>query len=1594
MRQVIKIGVRGGKIVADKFKDGKQTHEYQSARKGAMESSLTPSAAEDDDEPTFALPDELTFGDELHTPAGDAVKVGTQGYEFKGSLWGTLGSIIASIAPGTTQGWKSWFTWKGNPKAAAPTPPALGSTAPDKAALAALLQAHGLGSIGTYVAAFINKGPLLTREGLGATFGMLHEAWLLVGITAAELGKVQKYLAADALRAADVAAGVPQAIATESLLAYWQNRVQAAIAAGECPADVKADYDALVAFQHADAHGIEEDGPAAAPAASGALTLTAIVPDPGHATFTQDLADVAPGKTFGQWSYLTNTPPTNTNPDLAAKVKAALGAKAHGYAMVWESEDGGTVVVKDNGGGDGDGNYYVLTAGAAPAAAPKASGWDAWKAKHPTAKAVYADQPGKAALVVMMNDGWQPSGGATKIEWQEPEELGPAWKPTLDAVGEGGDKHGVVAFAHVYDPETEEAAMAFATNTGIVLVKDADTLAPGSADVPHAAPAPEPPPTATAKPKKAAKAPKPYTGPTNPLPPHGAAAPALTALPGAHPLLMDPNGLDPTFTVYPGDDVSPDGKWLAPTAVDGKAIVPGYDFASGMKAAGCYGSGQKYADWASGNGPMHKWLLAQAKSNPDLYRLLTTPYKKYTKAALDTHGNLVIYNSAGNFWNNNELAGKGIFVVQANPMVPKFKAQYVKSNAKAGAVDVNVGHVPSLILHHFQSLEPDTYPVLRLVGPTESNALHTLTATMAAQVEGHGAGMGPYSAYYSPSGNLYLYWPQADKLVAFQGAVPKVEVSKEAKAAQKATKASKAPAAIPVATHEYASVYSPDAAEVATLADMPDAESTYFGTFQKTHPLAAPIIAKTYKAAGGYGKPYVYVSGDKSKAAFAHAGHVHVFDLTGTATPAEAPKAKAVPKAPGVEAGTKVAEHPDPGTGSQTEDVAALGYGDSTLALASALIHAAAPGSAKLKGLAAAVTYAKTLGQYSPHINVTTDGKYALWYSGFAGKNVYHVFALKDGVPAPATATTPAPTPPAMPVAKTVPKADVPKLPDGTAYGAPKVLSLAMQHITAHPEVQAHGGIVGGWSNATDWLATNPDVWAHLKGHVAGKTAGGNSGSFEHLLKQNGTFIGHTADGALVVGNYANYVKHGGGRMAVLPLATGAPVPKAEPKAKGAEAKQAEPTLAVPEKPESKVHKAIATKGAWGSDESIAHNANYHGLSEPDYRAKMAEWKAAAGASPEKYLRHVGRVWAAAKIAEDVGNVALTRQLQKEYQIRAAIASDALGGTTGADYFAKMDAAVISRTPDWNQQVETLRHSESARLNYESELLAYREEFLAAAEKNPPDTATMMEKAVRIIKRRDALGEAAKKGYVAEAGATSGEAAALAASTGTPPPLSVGLRQGMPGVNYGHTISHLPDTVARHANSGDQSALSKAASAQQSKWTAKERSVVKGYTGADYHSLNAVLRGVDSDNSAHLNANINAMTAALDKCATPHEMIVWRSVPAEVHKALKMSLQEFGEAVENGFGSHTTSTSMAASWGGGGAGIIEARIPAGYPATYVQGSVSSHSSEYELIVQRSARYRLVGVKKVNIGGTMREVLQVDIVPAEHPGTQEHAIASA
>ena len=323
-----------------------------------------------------------------------------------------------------------------------------------------------------------------------------------------------------------------------------------------------------------------------------------------------------------------------------------------------------------------------------------------------------------------------------------------------------------------------------------------------------------------------------------------------------------------------------------------------------------------------------------------------------------------------------------------------------------------------------------------------------------------------------------------------------------------------------------------------------------------------------------------------------------------------------------------------------------------------------------------------------------------------------------------------------------------------------------------------------------------------------------------------------------------------------------------------------------------------------------------------------------------------------------------------------------------------MDAAVISRTPDWNQQGETLRHSESARLNYESELLAYREEFLAAAEKNPPDTATMMEKAVRIIKRRDALGEAAKKGYVAEAGATSGEAAALAASTGTPPPLSVGLRQGMPGVNYGHTISHLPDTVARHANSGDQSALSKAASAQQSKWTAKERSVVKGYTGADYHSLNAVLRGVDSDNSAHLNANITAMTAALDKCATPHEMIVWRSVPAEVHKALKMSLQEFGEAVENGFGSHTTSTSMAASWGGGGAGIIEARIPAGYPATYVQGSVSSHSSEYELIVQRSARYRLVGVKKVNIGGTMREVLQVDIVPAEHPGTQEHAIASA
>lgn len=138
-------------------------------------------------------------------------------------------------------------------------------------------------------------------------------------------------------------------------------------------------------------------------------------------------------------------------------------------------------------------------------------------------------------------------------------------------------------------------------------------------------------------------------------------------------------------------------------------------------------------------------------------------------------------------------------------------------------------------------------------------------------------------------------------------------------------------------------------------------------------------------------------------------------------------------------------------------------------------------------------------------------------------------------------------------------------------------------------------------------------------------------------------------------------------------------------------------------------------------------------------------------------------------------------------------------------------------------------------------------------------------------------------------------------------------------------------------------------------YTSGEHAAIKSYTGGGYQEMNQKLRyGYVSGGATH----INQLTKWLDKSSMPEEVVVSRRVDAAYGTFLK-DVASHPNAVFTDLGFASTSLNSG-TWSGAVQMFI--RVPKGAKAAAVQ-HISSHSSEYEIIVQRGSRYKVVAYDK-------------------------------
>jgi hypothetical protein len=178
----------------------------------------------------------------------------------------------------------------------------------------------------------------------------------------------------------------------------------------------------------------------------------------------------------------------------------------------------------------------------------------------------------------------------------------------------------------------------------------------------------------------------------------------------------------------------------------------------------------------------------------------------------------------------------------------------------------------------------------------------------------------------------------------------------------------------------------------------------------------------------------------------------------------------------------------------------------------------------------------------------------------------------------------------------------------------------------------------------------------------------------------------------------------------------------------------------------------------------------------------------------------------------------------------------------------------------------------------------------------------------------------------------------------------------------------IADTTPRVIGGSYPTVVKNAHQAWLNSLTDTEREAIRSYTNSGYSSVNAALR---QNPSSSAGANIKK---GLDKSPNPPPPeLVWRGVSHTGFKAFMAGLSVGDTIRMDGFQSTSISPSVAVSWGGGGT-LLEIKPKRG---AYVK-LISSHP-EYEYLLPHGQKYRFRGAKQVSMNGTMRTVLQLEML---------------
>jgi len=159
----------------------------------------------------------------------------------------------------------------------------------------------------------------------------------------------------------------------------------------------------------------------------------------------------------------------------------------------------------------------------------------------------------------------------------------------------------------------------------------------------------------------------------------------------------------------------------------------------------------------------------------------------------------------------------------------------------------------------------------------------------------------------------------------------------------------------------------------------------------------------------------------------------------------------------------------------------------------------------------------------------------------------------------------------------------------------------------------------------------------------------------------------------------------------------------------------------------------------------------------------------------------------------------------------------------------------------------------------------------------------------------------------------------------------------------------------------------------------EERDIAKAYTGSYGYAMNDCLRRNEGCSESRYES-IATLKQALDRGEASEDMVVYRGADWGRLKEL-----EPGDTfVDNGFASCSANATKATNFG---ETLMEIEVPEGTKGAWLQ-NISGFDEEVEFLMQRGARFAVVGKRKITLPGdpyiegdtVTKEVLRVQVVP--------------